>query len=397
MRKIPVLVLFLVFSVSLFSNPVKARMNRLDSLILRNRLKTEFRLDMGNIKPTNDFVRVQNTDLDGIPHYFSYSLRLAKQTTGDKLWQQLFGYPEYGLGIYSALFTNTKKLGKPIAAYGFFNAPFFKVNKLILNYELGLGLTFNWNHYDPLANPENIAISADKSVYIDAGINLKYPLGKRMNLSLGYGFTHFSNGRLKLPNKGLNTGAAKISVSYDLFDDPIYYQTKVKPDYSDQYEWIISAYGGIQNLIYLGTDVDVVTAMKGIDLPVFGISNTFNRQVDYKSKIGFGFTVGYNGSQNSQVIIDGGKLDELDIPFVRQLSLSIFPSYELVINKLSLVIQSGYYIYRKKTTNMSSSFYQRVGVKYHFMKNTFAGINLRATQFYISDFIEWTVGHSLNW
>ncbi len=396
MRKFTAFTLNLMLFV-LLAIPGKAQLSRPDSLIRRNRLKAEFRLDVGNILPTNSYVRLQNTELEGVPHYFSYSLRLAKQTTGTELWQQLYGYPEYGIGIYSASFVNTTKLGSPYAVYGFFNAPFFRINKLSLNYELGLGFTYNWNHYDPVTNPGNIAISTDGSVYIDAGLNLKYQLGKRMNLSLGYGFTHFSNGRLKLPNKGLNTGAARISIAYDLCDAPIQYKSQLKPKYTKHYEWIISGYGGMQNVVYLGTDVNVVTGMKGINLPVLGISNTFNRQLDYKSKIGFGFTVGYQGSQNSQIIVESGKLDEQEVAFARHLSLSIYPSYELAINKLSLVIQPGFYLYRKQSANMSPAFYQRVGVKYHFLKNTFVGINLRATKFYISDFIEWTVGQRLSW
>lgn len=374
-----------------------AHYSRMDSLLMRNRLKAELRYDFGNVMPTNSFVRLQNTDPDGLAHYYSYALRIAKQTNGNQLWQQLYGYPEYGLGVYSALFTNTKNLGTPFAFYGFLNAPFFRINKLSLNYELGLGFAFNWKHYDPLTNPGNIAISADGSVYIDAGLDLKYQIAKRFELGFGYGFTHFSNGRLKLPNKGLNTGAAKIMLTYDLYKEPIQYQKQKKSRYRGHYEWIISAYGGIQNVVYLGTDVNVVTGMKGINLPVYGVSNTFNRQVDYKSKIGIGFTVGYNGSQNSQIIVESGKLDEQETSFSRHLSLSIYPSYELVINKLSVIIQPGLYLYRKQTANMSPSFYQRIGVKYHFLKNTFAGISLRASKFYISEFIEWTIGQRINW
>ncbi|MFY9152894.1 MAG: acyloxyacyl hydrolase [Prolixibacteraceae bacterium] len=397
MKKFYQICLGLVVSTALLPFSVDAQHNRLDSIIQKNRIKTELRFDYGNVMPTNDFVKSQNSDLDGLAHFYSYSFRIARQTTGDQLWQQLYRYPEFGMGVYSANYFNTKMLGHPIAVYGFFNAPFFQIKKFSLNYELGLGLTFNWNHYDPVVNPGNVAISTDRSVYIDAGVNLKYPVGKRINLGLGYGFTHFSNGHLKLPNKGLNTGASKISLSYDLFDDPIQYQDQVKPKYKRHYEWIISGYFGMQNTIYLGTDVDVVTAMKGINLPVFGINNTFNRQVSYKSKVGFGFNVGYNGSQSSQVIVESGKLDEQETAFNRHLSLSVFPSYELVIDKLSVLIQPGVYVYRQKTTNMTSRFYQRIGVKYHFSKDLFAGINLRATEFYISDFIEWTIGHRLNW
>lgn len=374
-----------------------AQQSKLDSLIRENRFKLEFRTDFGNVMPTNTFVRFQNTDPDGLAHYFGTAVRIARQTTGTQLWQQLYDYPEYGIGFYSAQFRNTPNLGNPFAFYGFFNAPFFRINKISLNYELGLGFAFGWKHYDPLANPGNIAIGADGSVYIDAGAELRYDIGKRFGLSVGYGFTHFSNGRIKLPNKGLNTGAAKVMLAYHLFREPVYSQKLERPRFKSRYEWIISAYGGIQNVVYLGADVDIVTGMKGINLPVYGISNTLNRQISYKSKIGFGLTVGYNGSQNSQIIVEGGKLDEMESSFARDLSLSIYPSYELVIDRLSVLVQPGIYIYRRQTANMSQELYQRIGIKYHFLKNTFFGISLRAEKLYISDFIEWTIGQRLCW
>ena len=397
MKQVFIHSLCLFFFMLLLSHPGHTQTSRIDSIILKNRLKVDFRLDVGNVMPTNDFVRKQNTDLDGLAHYYGYSLRLARQTTGDKLWQQLYDYPTYGLGVYSAFFANTNNLGHPVAVYGFLNAPFFKIRQLSLNYELGLGFTFNWDHFDPVSNPNNVAISADGSVYIDAGVSINYPATKRLTLNLGYGFTHFSNGALKLPNKGLNTGATKISLSYNLFDDPIRYTKQQIPPFSGHYEWILSAYGGARNMLYTGTGINVATEMKGLNFAVYGISNTLNRQISYKSKIGIGLTMEYNGSQNSQIVVEGTNLDELDLPFDRHLSVSIYPSYELVVDKLSLVIQPGFYLFRKKSADMTPAYYQRIGVKYHFLKNTFLGINLRAYNFYESDFIEWTIGHRLCW
>ena len=387
---------FLFFFTSFASISAKAQSFNQDSVSTKNSYDAEIRFDIGNVIPTNDFVRWENSNLDGIDRYYAYSVRIAKQTTGDKLWQQLYGYPRYGLGIYSALFPETKELGYPIAVYGFFNAPFFRLKQFSLNYEIGFGLAFNWNSYDPVENPNNIAISAEESVYIDLGLNLKYSLSKRLNLNLGYGFTHFSNGKLKMPNKGLNTKTSKISLSYALEREPIQFQSQIPPDFIKHYEWIISVYGGMQNVLYTGPDVTIDPQMKGINLPIYGINNVINRQINSKSKIGIGFTLGYNGSQNTTVIEEDGDLDELEVPFIRHFSMSIYPSYELVIDKLSLVIQPGIYLYRKKTGNMTPSFYQRIGIKYHFMENTFLGINLRATKFNESDFIEWTIGHRLN-
>ncbi len=396
MRKISYTVLSLLIVAVTLHNSGYAQLIHTDSLILKNHLKTEFRIDVGNVLPTNAFVRAQNTDADGLAHYYSYSLRVSKQTTGDQLWQQRYGYPNYGAGIYSAFFSDTKKLGNPIAIYGFFNAPFFKINRVSLNYELGLGLTFNWNSYNPVENPNNIAISAEKSVYIDAGISLKYLLTQRLELSLGYGFTHFSNGALKLPNKGLNTEATKISLSYRLFNSALY-RSDLQTPFNGFYEWIISGYGGARNMLYQGTGVDLATSMKGVNFAVYGISNTLNRQVSYKSKIGIGMTMEFNGSQNSQIVVNGASLEKSNLPFDRHLALSIYPSYELVVNKLSLIIQPGIYLFRMNTANMTPIMYQRIGVKYHFLKNTFAGINLRAYNYYESDFIEWTFGHRICW
>ncbi|MEI6679547.1 MAG: acyloxyacyl hydrolase [Mariniphaga sp.] len=397
MKKVLQISLNLVFLLIIFENAGLSQVNGQDSLIAKNKWKGEIRLDIGNVLPTNTFVRTQNTDPDGLAHYNAWSARLVKQTMGDQIWQQIYGYPAYGAGIYSASFTDTKKLGNPIAVYGFFNAPFFKVNRWSVNYELGLGLTFNWNHLDPLENPYNVAISADESVYIDAGVSLKYQISKRMAINVGYGFTHFSNGRLKMPNKGLNTEASKICLSYSFDDNPTTYQSQVIPPFHDQWEWVLSAYGGARNVIYVGTGADMSTSVKGINFAVCGISNTINRQVSYKSKVGLGFTMEYNGSQNSRITVSGGTLDEVNLPFDRHLCLSIFPSYELVINNLSIVIQPGIYLYRIKSADMTPFIYQRIGVKYHISKNSFLGINLRAIKLSESDFIEWTIGHRLSW
>ena len=397
MRKVSNLLLTMIFLVGIFLHSVNAQIFTQDSLIQKSRLKVEFRMDVGNVLPTNAFVKSQNTDPGGMANYTGYSIRLAKQTTGDQLWQQIYCYPSFGLGVYSAYFKDTPKLGNPIALYGFFNAPFIRINRWSLNYEFGLGLTFNWNSYNPVGNPNNIAISADKTVYIDAGISLKYQLGARLCFGLGYGFTHFSNGALQMPNKGLNTEAARISLSYALNEDPKRYHSQQIPPFMGFYEWIISGYGGARNVLYQGNGINQLNSMKGVNYAVYGISNTINRQISYKSKIGFGTTIEFNGSQNSQIVIEGGSLDAADLPFNRHLALSIYPSYELVVDKLSLVMQPGIYLYRMKTADMTPLFYQRIGIKYHLLKNTFIGINLRAYNFYESDFIEWTIGHRLCW
>ena len=131
---------------------------------------------------------------------------------------------------------------------------------------------------------------------------------------------------------------------------------------------------------------------EGLYFPVFGISTVYNRQISYMSKIGFGMTVSYNGSVNAQVAIEENELDPVDGPLGDKIQLSIYPSYELVVNKVSIILQPAFYLYRKKFTDQTPVFHQRIGIKYHVSDNIFAGITLRDYSFHVSDFIEWTIG-----
>lgn len=378
-------------------NSVFGQEAKLDSLNAKSSFIIKGSYQLGKVLPTNDFIRGNNSGKDLIDDYQSFSILFLKQTRGTKLWEQLYGFPVFGIGIYSAHFNESTELGNPISVYGYFSGPFFRFNKLNFNYDLGLGLAFNWNDFNPSTNPGNIAIGADRSVHIEAGISLDYQLTKKYFLSIGGGFNHFSNGKLKMPNMGLNTEAVKLSLSYQLNNVPFGNVKYEVPLFKKRYEWDISLFAGVENIIYNGNDVDVQTKYKGLFFPVYGITNTCNRVISYKSKIGVGFAASYNTALNAQIAADNGELDEVDLPVGIHIMLSIYPSYELVIDKLSLIIQPGVYVYRKRTEELSPVFYQRIGIKYHFWNDYFAGLSLRATQFHVSNFIEWNIGRTIKW
>ena len=66
--------------------------------------------------------------------------------------------PYYGIGFYSANFFDKKDLGLPFALYLFQGATVRRFNpKWALNYEWNLGMSFNWDPYDPFDNPNNVA------------------------------------------------------------------------------------------------------------------------------------------------------------------------------------------------------------------------------------------------
>lgn len=350
----------------------------------------------GYVFPTNDFIRGNNAVKDTIDAFQTFSIKFSKQTVGRNKWEQLYKYPIWGIGISIYDFHNPKEIGMPIALYGFFNAPLERWDKLTLNYELGFGATFNWKSFDPITNKYNIAIGAGESFYIDAGLNLLYELTEHFDVETGFSLTHFSNGALKKPNFGLNTVAPKISIKYNFDERHDFIKHKI-PEFQPEKEWIISTFIGGTNVIFDSVNVDIQEKYEGVTFPVVGITTTLNGHIWRMSKIGIGMAFNYNGSVNAQVAVDNNELEVKDGLFTDKIQISIFPSYEFVVNRFSLILQPAFYIYRKKLVNQTPVFHQRIGLKYHFTEDFFAGITLRDYKFHVSDFVEWNIGYRIKW
>jgi hypothetical protein len=360
-----------------------------------NNLSIQASYQNGYVFGTNDFIKGNNAISDTINDFQALSFRLSKQTVGKKLWEQLYKYPEYGIGLYLADFQNPVEIGYPFGIYGFFNAPFKRWREFNFTYEIGFGATFNWKKYDPISNKYNISLGAGQSFLIDAGMSIQYFLMEKLIVEGGFSLTHFSNGALKIPNKGINTIAPRLSVKYCFSEQTEFIENKV-PEYSPNNEWLFTVFGGAKNVIFDSVDVDLVEKYEGLNYPVFGASMTFNRQVSYKSKIGLGMSVSYNGAYDAQVAVDNNELEPIYGSFSDKLQVSIFPSFELVVHKVSLLLQPAFYLYRKKTKNQSPIFYQKIGLKYHITDRFFLGMTLRDYKFHVSDFIEWNIGYRVN-
>ncbi len=139
-----------------------------DTLKITKNLNFSGYVQYGTVLATNPYLRQAYLSDDASIEFAALSFQMLKQTTGEKLWEQKFGFPQYGFGIYSARFFNKNQFGTPIAFYGVFKAPFKRWNKFSLNYEAGFGFTFNWEAFNPSENNYNISLGATESVFIAA-------------------------------------------------------------------------------------------------------------------------------------------------------------------------------------------------------------------------------------
>jgi hypothetical protein len=353
----------------------------------------------GYVFQTNDFVRGHNTQAAKLDKYQDLFVKLSEQTNGRKLWEQLYKYPVWGYGMYVADFHNPTEIGTPVALYAFLDAPFVRWNTGTFNYELSFGASANWKSFNPVTNQYNVAIGGLGAFFIDAGLNLDFELSNHLDLVTGFSMTHFSNGALKFPNSGINTVGPKVSLKYNLYNRPTFLRQPV-PEFHPVNEWEFSTFVGAKNLIFIDpVRPDIVEQYEGLLYPVFGVTALFNRQVSRKSKFGLGVNLVYNSTVNAEeaakAAISTNDFDPVSGPLSDKIQISLFPSYELVVHKMSLVLQPAYYIYRKKVTNQSPAFHQRIGLKYHFSDEVFVGLTLRDYAFHVSDYIEWSVGYTI--
>jgi len=382
------------------------------TIVKKNRYAKSLRLfyQAGSVLPTNSFVEGDNAAGEPIDYYQAVSLQYGIETDGRKLWQQLYGYPTWGFGFYSVNFFSPNELGTPSAIYTFINAPLIKRFKhWSINYEIGFGLTYNWKKFDFETNPFQYAIGSSNTVFIDAGLNADIMLGKRFNFTAGFTFTHFSNGATRVPNLGINLFAPRVGLKYMFKDRPEFIKVEV-PKYNDDWEWIILFAASSKQMGFKVTsnnDTSYVAETYG----VFTLSTGINRQISHKIKFGLGIDMGYDGAYNSYISYQNNETTEKLNAGDNKFAFGAYGSFELVVNRLSVVIQPGWYIYRDDwqipdtpaPTGISyprrkpGGSFQRIGLKYHVFENVFAGINVRAYDFSIADYIEWNIGYRIKW
>ncbi len=127
-------------------------------------------------------------------------------------WQSILKNPTTGVSLYYANY-GTKTKGSSISLIPF--VAFHPLKNQKWTTKFGMGISYFDTKYHPINNVNNKAISSDFTwaiqgiVYYDATFN-------NIDLRLGLGAFHHSNGHTKLPNQGLNSALFSVSTAFDL-------------------------------------------------------------------------------------------------------------------------------------------------------------------------------------
>jgi hypothetical protein len=392
-----------IFFSFLLSLAVRAGIPETDSVPTKNSPYPKSALlsfQYGKVIQTHAFVKGENPNGKAYQNFLAMKGEYGIHTDGRKLWQQLHGYPVWGFGLFKGFLLNDYgELGNPWATYAFFKAPFKRWKKWSLGYDVGFGVSFNWNKHDIIEDGQYYyPIGTFSTIYFAFTLGANFQISKHLDLSAGLTYTHFSNGAVRLPNLGINLWSPQISLQY-IFNERPEFIRREKPRYLKEWEWVVVLAPAWRQVGYSYTDNQGVKKAVAYDYPVLTFSSGFNRQFTHLVKFGAGFDITYNSAYGAEmVLVDGEPQKGPSLPFGDQLLLGVYPAFELVINQLTMVVQSGFYVYRKDipVTDVPST-YQRIGLKYHFYDHFILGINIRAYNFSKADFIEWVLGYRIKW
>lgn len=134
------------------------------------------------------------------------------------IYAAAYAYPYTGVGVayesFSMIDIPASRMGDVYAVYALFRRDVYRSKAVALGYELQAGFAYSNHRYDPVTNPGNVFFSFPFNFHLVAGFYSAFHVAKDWDLSVGVRFKHHSNGRLMIPNQGVNMVEAVLGGGY---------------------------------------------------------------------------------------------------------------------------------------------------------------------------------------
>jgi hypothetical protein len=308
----------------------------------------------------------------------SFNLNLLKKMDGDKPWEKLYHHPDLGLGYYQGSLGNNKIYGHAHSLYAFFEAPIWNVrNQFGLTYRMSTGLSYISKTFDIQDNIYNIAIGSHLNMHFNLRINALINITENYRLISGLSLTHFSNGKIKSPNKGLNVINGSFGIRY-LFSQPEpIKEDHTIPDIQDKNHFSVIWSHGLKDYNRFRDAVYYISS----------INVSYERQYAQFAKAGLGMDLFYNSALRNfreQPIKNG-------ITNFALYRAGMHLSHDIIVGDFSLTMQLGHYFHNKAF--FITDVYNRIGIKHYRENGMIFNLALKSHNAN-AEFIEFGIGYS---
>lgn len=307
----------------------------------------------------------------------AFEANIGFRKKGDKIWHQLYRYPTVGFGYYHAELGNPEILGHVNALFPYISIPVIEKNKLKLYTKFATGVALLSKKFNLYENNYNIAIGSNLNAYINLNLELKLKIAKKTWLLTGLGMTHYSNGGMVQPNKGINVISASAGLLYNFQKEEFNKIEQDIPKYIKKNEYSLIVSIGTKTLEPARTHRYLVSSL----------SFDAERQFSYKGRYGIGIDLFKDNSRKEYL----HETENVENPTTADLFYAGgHASYDFVFGQTSFTVQmGGYFINRAK---FFQHVYHRFGLKYRFADHWMANVTLK-TFWAAADFAEWGIGY----
>ncbi len=344
-----VFLFFLFFTSICFSQEVKNTKN--------------YTLD---VSPFYGSILLHNTDISHLitEHPTGFILGFNRKTYGEKEWEQLYNYPDWG-GSFVYQDTRNPTLGNTYGLYAHYNFYFLKRN---LQLRIGQGIAYATNPYDRVGNFRNNAYGS--RFMSSTALMLNYQrerIFKNLGVQAGISVLHYSNANVRAPNTSTNTLAFNLGLVYSLGDESVAYMTTEKQKVTEPFRYNLVFRSGINESDNIGAG----------QFPFYIVSAYADKRLGRKSALQLGTDVFFSNFLKELIRYQSISFPENNVsPDTDFKRVGVFLGHELFISRLSVITQLGYYVYYP--FDFEGRVYNRIGLKRYFGKKWFGAITLKS-------------------
>ncbi len=334
--------------------------------------KAEISFNSGMIMPHSPAI-----DLVTNQYISSFNINILKTSDGDKLWEKLYHRPDLGIGYYQGSLGNNRIYGNAYSLYGFFEAPLWNIrDKVAFKYRMSTGLSYISKTFNAADNIYNIAIGSHLNLHFNLLINMLINITEQYQITGGLSLTHFSNGKIKSPNKGLNLihGSAGLRHNFGTSGHPE--KEFIRPALNDKNHFSLIWSHGLKDH----------TRFRDATYYISSLSASYERQYAHVGKAG----IGIDGFYNSSLVNYQNKSGNTKLSNLNLYRLGLHLSHDIIAGDFSLTLQLGRYLYNKAF--FITEFYNRVGLKYYTKNHLILNLSLKSHNAN-AEFIEFGIGY----
>ncbi|MDX2248900.1 MAG: acyloxyacyl hydrolase [Bacteroidia bacterium] len=315
-----------------------------------------------------------------------FTAGFSTRVSGNKIWHRQYHFPETGLRFMFFSPGNREVFGRAFSLTPTLSFPIASASNFQLRFNLGYSPGIITRSYNRQSNPTNNVIGSPLNYFILFQLESRWTISDHWQLALGADYSHFSNGRSKIPNLGLNIPAISLNARYKI-------RESISPTTFSEENQPVKKFNRIHPGIKAGYGFNSQKSPGGPLYPVYVGAFTLNTL--WKNKIRLKVGTEWFFAESIYAFIQNQ-----DIPFDNPRRAAtggvVFAGGEFLFGRAAFVAHIGPYI--KRPYQMNYVLYTKFGPQFYFYEQQkkpffqpFLGVYVHAHSGE-ADFAEFAVG-----